>query len=311
MRRISALVLVGLGTFLLITGIGLRVYAYPRLAQAPKDQNSVTALSATGATVFDVTKLEQITTDLDIQATTRGDVAASDAAPDGVVVWVGTTTVRKADGGILSQDTQISPMDANTAEAVNCCGSAVDVVNGVGTPIERQGLVWKFPFDTQQQDYQVWDDTLGATATATFAGEDTIDGLKVYKFVQDTPETVVGSREVPASILGLSQDGNVNADSTYQVNRTFYVEPNIGAIIKRVDEQKAALSYDDAELITTEGTIAYTDAQVQTLVDDYKTKATLLAGVHSTYALIGGILGLIALAAGLFFGRGSNAGRKA
>lgn len=306
MRRIVAPVLIGLGAFLLIGSLMLRFYAYPRLAVAPADQNSVTELAATGATIFDVSTLETITTDLSISATTRGDVAASEKAPDGVVVWVGTQTVRKEDGGIISQSSEITPMDANTAEAVNCCGASEDVVNGVGTPIEREGLVFKFPFATEKKDYQVWDSTLGDAATARYDGTAEVQGLEVYKFTMSVPETVVGQREVPASILGLDGTDNVNADSVFAVERTYYVEPNIGTIIHRTDDQAAKLSYDGAELITTRGQIAYTDAQVAANVAEYKDKAGLLGGVRGTYPLVGGILGLLALVGGLLLGRGAR-----
>ena len=311
MRRIAAPVLVGLGVFLLVGAALLRFYAYPALSVVPKDQNSITELSATGATIFDVTTLTQITTDLSIKATTRGDVEAAKHAPDGTVVWVGTQTVKKSDGAIISQSSDITAMDGHTAEAVNCCGVSIDVVNGVGTPVERHGLVFKFPFDTQKKDYQVWDDTLGDSAVASYAGTEKIQGLTVYKFIQDIPETIVGSMEVPASVLGLTGNDNVNADKTYQVHRTFYVEPSIGAIVNRIDDQKAALSYGGAELITTQGQIAYTDDQVKQNVHDYKAKARLLAGAHGLYAILAGVLGLIALGAGIMLGRGASARRKA
>lgn len=310
MRRFAAPVLIGLGMFLIVGALLLKFYAYPRLAVVPKDQNSVTELSATGATVFDVTTLQQITTDLSIKATTRGDVKAAENAPDGAVVWVGTQTVKKSDGGIISQSSDITAMDETTAEAVNCCGVAVDVVNGVGTPVVRKGLVFKFPFNTEKKDYQVWDDTLGAAATAKYAGESEILGMKVYKFTMDIPETVVGTREVPASVLGLEGTDLVNADSTYAVQRQIFVEPAIGAIIDRIDDQRAALTYDDAELVTTEAEISYTDAQVKSNVDDYKSKAKLLAGARTTYPLIAGLLGLLALGVGLLLGR-SGARRRA
>jgi len=305
MRRFAAPVLIGLGTFLIVGALLLKFYAYPRIAVVPEDQNSVTELSATGATVFDVSSLEQITTDLSIKATTRGDVKAAEKAPDGAVVWVGTQTVKKSDGGIISQSSDITAMDGTTAEAVNCCGVAVDVVNGVGTPVVRKGLVFKFPFNTQKKDYQVWDDTLLGTATAKYVGEEEIQGMKVYKFTTDIPETVVGTREVPASVLGI-EGTVVNADETYQVQRQVFVEPTIGAIIDRIDDQRATLTYGDAELVTTEAEISYTDAQVKSNVDDYESKAVLLSGVRTTYPLIAGLLGLLALAAGVLLGRGST-----
>ena len=42
----------------------LKVYAYPQLAVAPTDQNSVTVLVGPDATIFDTATLTEITTDL-------------------------------------------------------------------------------------------------------------------------------------------------------------------------------------------------------------------------------------------------------
>ena len=58
MRRILGPLLFGLGVFLLVGGLLLRFYAYPRVAVAPIDQNSVTKLEATGATLFDTSDAE-------------------------------------------------------------------------------------------------------------------------------------------------------------------------------------------------------------------------------------------------------------
>ena len=72
MRRIAGPLLFGLGAFLLVAGLLLRFYAYPKLATAPIDQNSVTRLEATGATLFDSSTLKEIQTDLSIQSRTVG-----------------------------------------------------------------------------------------------------------------------------------------------------------------------------------------------------------------------------------------------
>ena len=48
MRRLLGPILVGIGAFLVVTGLLARFYAYPALAVAPMDQNSVTSLEADG-----------------------------------------------------------------------------------------------------------------------------------------------------------------------------------------------------------------------------------------------------------------------
>lgn len=46
MRRIVVPVLVGVGCFLIVAALMVRFYAYPKLAVAPVNQNSVTKLQA-------------------------------------------------------------------------------------------------------------------------------------------------------------------------------------------------------------------------------------------------------------------------
>ncbi len=53
MRRLLGPILIGLGMFLVAAAALIRFYAYPTLAVAPIDQNSVTLLSAEDATIFD------------------------------------------------------------------------------------------------------------------------------------------------------------------------------------------------------------------------------------------------------------------
>ena len=52
MRRILGPLLVGVGCFLIVAALLVRFYAYPKLAVAPVNQNSVTKLQAEGATFF-------------------------------------------------------------------------------------------------------------------------------------------------------------------------------------------------------------------------------------------------------------------
>jgi Porin PorA len=50
MRRFISPVLIGLGTFLIVVGVLVRVYAYPELAKVPANYDSTTYLEATDAT---------------------------------------------------------------------------------------------------------------------------------------------------------------------------------------------------------------------------------------------------------------------
>ncbi len=304
MRRIAGPLLFGLGAFLLVAGLMLRFYAYPKLAIAPIDQNSVTRLEAIGATVFDSTTLKEIQTDLSIESRTVGDVKASEDAGGKTRVWVGTTSIRSSDGVVRSRSTNRTPFNGYTAEAVNCCGAFVETTDGEREQVKRDGLVWKYPFKTEKQSYQIWDSTLGKTVKTKYVKATKIQGLDVYEFKSVVPPTEVGTREVPASVVGEPGTGNVEAQSMYANATTVWIEPNTGAIIDQVQKTKNTLAVDDEDRVTTtEGDIRYTKAQVTKFVNDLSSKASLLPLVQTTLPLITIILGLILIVVGFLLGR--------
>jgi hypothetical protein len=304
MRRFLGPLLFGLGAFLLIAGLLLRFYAYPKLAVAPIDQNSVTRLEATDAELFDTATLKPITTDLSIESRTVGDVKASQDAGGKVRVWVGTTSIRSSDGTVRSRSTNRTPFDGFSAKAVNCCGAFDESTEGDRTPVKRTGLVWKYPFNSEKKTYQVWDSTLGKAVTTKYVRQTSIQGMKVYVYKSVVPRTKVGTQDVPASLVGGSGTGNVTADSMYSNTTTVYVEPRTGAIIDEGQETNNTLAVNGEDKVTTtKGDIRYTRAQVTKFVNDLSSKVTLLGLVQTTGPIIAAILGLILLALGFVVGR--------
>ena len=303
MRRFLGPILVGLGAFLLVAGLLLKFYAYPRVAVAPIDQNSVTKLSATGAEIFDSGALKPLQTDLTAENRTVGDVKASKEAGDDVRVWVGTTSIRSADGTVRSRSTERVPFDASTAEAVNCCGAFDETTDGERTQVKRKGLVWKFPFGTEKKSYQVWDGTLGDTATAKFVKESSVKGLSTYQFRSEVPRTEVGTRDIPGSLVG-SSEASVTAASMYAATTTYEIEPKTGAIVTQTIDQDSTLAVDGEDVITTtKAELSYTDATVSANVEEFTTKSSQLTLVGTTLPLITIILGLILIVAGVVLGR--------
>lgn len=265
--RLLGAILAGLGALLFVAGGLVHFYVVPALAVAPIDQNSVTSLEAKNATLFDTATLAPITTDLSIKARTVGDVAASKKAPDGVLVWVGTTTITSADGVIRSQSVKRAAFDENTAEAANCCGNFNETEQGVRTPVKRTGLVWKFPFNTEKKTYQVWDDTLGKAVTTKYTGTAKVLGHTTWIFENDVPGTAVGTQDVPGSLLGQSSNDNVTADKYYENHNKYYVEPVTGAIVNQVTDTKSWFSYQGHELVTTQAHLEYTQKQIRDMYD--------------------------------------------
>ena len=303
MRRILGPLLFGLGAFLLVAGLLLKFYAYPRVAVAPVDQNSVTNLQATGAEIFDTSTLKPLSTDLAVQSRTVGDVKASEDRGDNVRVWVNSTTIKSDDGQVRSQSTQRTAFDATSAEAVNCCGAFEEDTAGQRDPVKRKGLVFKWPFGVEKKTYDVWDDTLLDTMKAKFVGQETMQGLKVYRFQGSIDRTSVGDREVPAAVVGGTGTGNVTAQSMYSADKTWWIEPVTGAIVDQSIKTDSTLAVDgEDKLTTTKADLRYTKATVDGNVKDFSDKAGQLRLVGTTLPLLTGILGLLLMAAALVLG---------
>jgi hypothetical protein len=301
-------VLAGVGALLLVLGLLVHFYVVPKLAVAPIDQNSVTSLQAKGATVFDTATLAPITTDLSIKARTVGDVKASEAAGGDTLVWVNTTTVKSIDGVIRSQSVKRAAFNRRTAEAVNCCGNFMETEQGVRTPVKRTGLMFKFPFWTEKKTYQVWDDTLGDAVKTVYKGTTKVEGTTAYIFRNDVPATVVGSQDVPGSVLGLGSNDNVSADEYYQNSTTYYVEPATGAIINQVSDTKSWFSYQGNELVTTQAHIEYTPQQVKDMVHkELGNQPTLLKLANGFIPWVIALLGLVLIGLGASMGRRQRA----
>ena len=328
MRSKIAAVAIGLGVFMIVAAGLVRFYAYPTLATVPADYKGTTHLEATGAQVLKWDSIKDPgpavseTHDLAITSFTIADSGAD--APDGVDVWVNSTTVLQ-DNGIEFQKTQErAPFDGVSGAAVECakCDSWVSdtaVYDGqerVETPVERQGQIYKFPFGTEKKSYDVWDGTLDKAVPATFEGTEKIDGLEVYKFVQKIEPQVVSTQELSGEKFG-STEQLVDAELWYSMTRTFYVEPETGSPVNRVEERMQELRYDGVVVPVFNGTVQYTDQQVDHLVNGTKDEkgakenSMLLGGLRFLFPLLLVLVGLALLAGGLLADRSARARRHA
>jgi hypothetical protein len=304
--RKFGVVLLTLGVFLIVLGPMFRFYVYPQLAVAPQAQDSDTVLVGPGATIFDTSTLKEIQTDLTTKARTVGDVNAAKKQGNNVVVWVTTSSTRSSDGVVRSRSIEREAFDATSAVAVNCCGEYVSNAQGVNTPVKHQGLLVKFPFMTEKKTYPFWDGDLGHAVPIKYLGTETLQGLTVYKFAQTIPPTKVGTVDAPKSVLGLTGTGNVTADSMYSNERTLWVEPKTGVIIKREEAQDNTLNYGgQPRLTTTKVTTGYDAKTVSANVDTYGSKATQLHLVYDVLPWLAPLVGLLFVIGGLVLARRS------
>ena len=108
------------------------------------------------------------------------------------------------------------------------------------SPVRHSGVSYKFPFETEKKDYTLWDPNAVFAAPAKFVAEDKIQGLTVYKFVQQVPPTQIRVQEVPGTLVGESA-ATVQAPVFYTNTRTLWVEPKTGIIVKGNEQNRTTL----------------------------------------------------------------------
>ena len=179
--------------------------------------------------------------------------------------------------------------------------TAVAVSDFKGLPADaeaKSGLVNKFPFDVQKKTYKIWDGTANLAADAQFVGEESISGLKTYKFVATVSDAAI---EITAGFPGM-----------YSSEKTVWVDPVTGSLIKQAQHQVRKMADSGQTVLDLD--LAFTDAAVAKNVKDAKDNGKQLSLLTSTVPLVAGIFGLIFLGVGIFLARsalGAQAGAGA
>lgn len=315
-----------LGAFMLALAALSKFYMYDKLAVVPYNQNLLSTagtMPGADAEYLDVGTLSIQNGPLEAKVLVTGRVEDSKAASKelgrDIAVWDSYTCFDKPgfDCGdetqtpLLGKDTRVA-FDRSTGETVAWKGTYSDT-GGVKTqPANFEGLIFKFPFDTQKKDYSYYDGTLGKATPAKFVGEGTVKGLNVYKFEQTIEPTKTGTIDVPGSLVGSSEPG-VTADRVYSNIRQFSVEPKTGVMVELTENQDGFLELEGQRVLTTtKATVGMSDDTVQATVDEYKTLSMMLTAVKTWIPVGGTIVGLLLIGFGLFSRRDREFGvRKA
>jgi hypothetical protein len=277
LRRRVGLVLAWLGAFLFATGIMLRAYVYHHVAVLPVDAYTVTTLHATGVTYFDPAKVAT-RTGLHVTATStlRGDPLG---AQGDTAVYDTFLAVKAADGSPIEFVQTRLALNRHTGLLVNCCGANV----AGNTHLNESGLGFKFPFFAQKTTYEVFDSDVRRPVPAAYAGQETIDGMQVYKYVQVLARSQIGSRLVPQSIMGLpSRPVQIPVRSLEATTMTFWVNPVIGAPVKVEQNTRQYLQTRDGKhtRLVFAADFKQNPADVAAAVDRYRGQSSQLALVH-------------------------------
>ncbi|MGY1727364.1 DUF3068 domain-containing protein [Geodermatophilus sp. SYSU D01062] len=230
-RRVLGFVLLALGALCLGAALAIRLVLAPTLVTLPLDQEASRAVVDEDATYLDMERLEEAQGEVTARLTVQGDADSPDASDD-VAVWASGTTITTADGTLVTEPSEVvNCLDRETAEAVDCGAASEDI----------DGLTLTFPFHTRQRDYEVWNGNVGEAVPARYDGEDEVEGVEVYRFLQSVPETVIRQIEVPGSLAGESGDATVTADVVFSSEREILVEPVSGKIVSSVESPVTVL----------------------------------------------------------------------
>lgn len=292
-RRSLGILLVLIGVFGIAMAILLPTVVVAKSKKTPLDLK-ITQVSSGQAKIYDAATGE--TSDVEVRATRKvhSDSAASDSDNTTVdeslciVIVKGDTPncLKSTDPRFLKFSTDRVTTDRKTGEAVHVAAWNENVDGN--TSVRHEGMAYKFPIDTEKKTYQFFSPDLAKAFPAKYVGEDTIRGLKVYKF-----ECKTGSN--PYKVQG-------TFDGHYTDTRTVWVEPRTGAILngeehqiqtildKRTNKTITAL---DARFKFTKGAIDYQSNFAQGKIDDLKLAQVwgpIIAGVVGVLALVGAFL---------------------
>ena len=310
MRRLIGGIATLLGVLALVLGFASgRIY--DRLAVAPLDQNTIAVSEGTGVSVLrvwkdkDAVRFDELT-DQRVRNTrvVRGIPGkVPDAQRDRNAFWQLGLKTEIVDVAPVTLSVDGVSIDRHTGMATNCCGDTVSTGTiedpTASRSIRHEGLFFKFPFDAQKKSYPFWDGELKAARDAAFVREEKVKGLNTYVYEQTIPTTrLPGSRTVPRTMFG-SGTGNVQVQSDYANTRTFWVEPNTGAIIRAQENINREAVSEAGTVTLIKGFIGYNDKTQQKFADEYGDKAGKLAFVRDLLGPIGFIAGALLTLLGL------------
>jgi hypothetical protein len=300
MRRVTGLLLAGLGVVLIAAAVLLPTVVSSQVVKFPLNETTTATLAGTGVSYFSPVKLTE-ETDVSVRATyaIKGDAAAGNSS---TAVWDETSNVYDVTNNLLVNSmTRRFAFNRRTGELVDCCGANV---NG-DARIVQTGLVgYVFPFGTQKKTYLVFDTTLDKAEPFVYAGTADTDGVPTYMFTENVPPTQVTAVTVPGSFFGLKAKF-VTLPEIYQIHLIYWVDPETGALLNVNEAEKVTLRSAtgatvavlyDGDLVATPGTVSAVvalDSSGRTELSWLDTIGPLLAGIAGAVALVAGIILLV------------------
>jgi Porin PorA len=294
MRRVLGLVAAGLGAFLLVSGLLLRFYVAGHVVKFPLNEYQVTTLEGKNVTYFSPSLLKDVPgAGMRVTRTIEGDVAAGTSSR---AVWALFSYTYDVTHGVAYKAlTQRSAFDRRTGALIGCCGETVGAFTG-----RQTGLAFTWPIGTQQRSYEIFDTTLLKPVQVQFAGQQSIDGLATYRFVERVPAQRFSKQKLPGALVGLHGQPTVTLDEYYQATNTYWVDPVTGAVVDINENQKTTLrdSGGVQRLVLFQGDLRMTPQSVLKSIRSERSRRAGIEAITLTIPLGLGLAGVVILAAG-------------
>jgi Porin PorA len=301
MRRVTGLVLAGVGTFLIVCAVALPTVVSSQVIKFPLNEYETATLAASNASYFSAKTLTERTgVNMEATYTIKGDASKGDSA---TAVWNEYAYVYdRTNHEVVQQMTRTFAFDRKTGQLVNCCGASV---NGDSSVQQRGYVGYVFPIGTKKQTYNVFDTTLNQPVPFTYAGTATVHGVHTYKFVENVAPRQITTQAMPGSLVGMSA-ATVTLPEFYEIHLIYYVDPVTGALVNVNEHQTLSLrnpSTGAQALLLFDANLIATPSSVNTIVgldNDGRNKLNL---IETTLPIVLGIVGAIGLIAGYLLAR--------
>jgi hypothetical protein len=299
MRRVLGVAFTGLGAFFLVLALLSRFYLPGQVVKFPLNEYTITRLTGTHVTYLNAqTGQEATASGVRAVSTTQGDVSAGSSS---VAVWndvigIFDLTNGGSPGQPISYSTERFAFNRRTGELVNCCGAEI----GTKRP-KMSGLGYVWPIGVQKKTYQIFDTTLLKPEPVRYTGTATIDGRKMYVFVEHVTDQKFGSITVPGNLVNMPES-TVTLPEVLTATDTYYVDPGVGSPVKEIEHQDEALqdpATGAAALTLFNGTLTTTPQSISSAVHTAKGYDNELFWLQDGGPLIGLILGIILVAVGV------------
>lgn len=328
MLRFAACGIIGLGAALLIAALLLSTYTSSRITKVPLNLDT-NLISDGNGTALDSASLssDHLVVNQNVPLVSQQQVSVeSPANADVVTLQVGTSvrrTDKQKDSGLLLAIVDTVTINRRTALAVSDdthTGGSVqkprsfsDENPPTAIPLRHDGLSYRFPFHTEKKTYPYFDPIAQKAFDVNYDSQEDVNGLTTYRFTQNVGYNPDGKLTAPVkypSLYAGDEDGKVTTSAAmwgvggdpaeqvtmtryYAAQRTFWVDPVSGTIVKQTehanhyfarDPLKPEVTLADYRVTSTEDTV---EAQVNAARDERDRLALWSRVLPITFTAVG------------------------